>query len=112
KEILFALASGVHVIGASSMGALRAAELHTFGMVGVGAIFEAFKMGAINADDEVALVHGSAEEGYRALSEPLVNIRLGLARATLLGIIERAAHDDLLAAARKTFYAQRSWESL
>src|SRR5688500_17513969 len=40
KEILWALSQGVHVFGASSLGALRAAELHQFGMVGVGAIFE------------------------------------------------------------------------
>ena len=37
KEILFALSEGVHVYGAASMGALRAAELDTFGMRGVGA---------------------------------------------------------------------------
>src|SRR4051812_15444582 len=40
KEILFALSEGVRVYGASSMGALRAAELHGFGMIGVGDIFE------------------------------------------------------------------------
>jgi hypothetical protein len=43
KEILFALSCGIHVYGASSMGALRAAELHTFGMVGVGRIFEMYR---------------------------------------------------------------------
>ena len=31
-EVLYALANGVRVFGASSMGALRAAELHAFGM--------------------------------------------------------------------------------
>ena len=34
KEILFALSEGVHVYGAASMGALRAAELDAFGMRG------------------------------------------------------------------------------
>ena len=37
KEILLALEDGIAVFGASSMGALRAAELDTFGMVGIGA---------------------------------------------------------------------------
>ena len=36
KEILWALTQGAHVYGAASMGALRAAELETFGMHGVG----------------------------------------------------------------------------
>ncbi len=40
KEILWAMDWGVHVYGSASMGALRAAELHAFGMEGVGEIFE------------------------------------------------------------------------
>ena len=35
KEILQALEQGVYVVGAASMGALRAAELGPFGMAGV-----------------------------------------------------------------------------
>jgi hypothetical protein len=41
------------------MGALRAAELHTFGMVGVGRVFEGYRDGVYEDDDEVAVVHGS-----------------------------------------------------
>src|SRR5215471_16759549 len=40
KEILWALTQGIHVFGSASMGALRAAELHEFGMRGIGRIFE------------------------------------------------------------------------
>ncbi len=43
KEILWAMAEGIHVFGSASMGALRAAELHAFGMRGVGPIFEAYR---------------------------------------------------------------------
>ena len=39
KEILHALHRGIRVVGASSMGALRAAELDRFGMEGVGEIY-------------------------------------------------------------------------
>src|SRR5579859_4749374 len=53
KEILWALSQGIHVFGAASMGALRAAELHPFGMQGVGRIFEAFRDGMLEDDDEV-----------------------------------------------------------
>ena len=68
REILFALSEGAHVFGAASMGALRAAELHAFGMRGVGAIFEAYRKGAyapypapFERDDEVAIEHGPAK---------------------------------------------------
>ena len=41
KEILWAMAQGIHVFGAASIGALRAAELDAFGMRGIGRIYEA-----------------------------------------------------------------------
>ena len=81
KEILFALSSGVHVFGAASMGALRAAELAPFGMCGVGQIFAWYRDGVIDADDEVALIHGPAETSFVSLSEPLVNVRATLIEA-------------------------------
>jgi hypothetical protein len=49
---------GVHVFGAASMGALRAAEMHSLGMVGIGTIFQWYRDGKIVADDEVAVRHG------------------------------------------------------
>lgn len=112
KEILFALSRGVRVFGASSMGALRAAELHVFGMEGVGAIFEAFVAGELTDDDEVAVAHGPAESGFRPLSEALVNLRHGLRLAERAGSIAPATHRTLLAHAKATFYAERSWQAL
>ncbi len=76
REILNALEGGIKVVGGSSMGALRASELDVYGMVGVGKIYRWYKEGAINSDDEVALVFHP--ETGRALSEPLVNIRATL----------------------------------
>ena len=112
KEILWAMEQGIHVYGSSSLGALRAAELHTFGMVGVGRIFEAFRDGLLEDDDEVALVHGPAECGFRAISEPMVNIRatLGLARAE--GILGDDMMSALIAIAKSLFYKERSYSVL
>src|ERR1700730_582813 len=59
REILDAIAEGIQVLGASSMGALRAAELHEFGMLGYGTIFDWCRKGLIGGDDEVALWHGA-----------------------------------------------------
>ena len=57
KEILFAMSEGVEVAGAASMGALRAAELHRFGMIGVGRIYRFFRSGLFTDDDELAVIH-------------------------------------------------------
>jgi hypothetical protein len=112
KEILAALEAGVRVLGAASMGALRAAELHRFGMEGVGTVFAAYRDGLLEADDEVALLHGPAELGWPALSEPMVNLRATLARLARLGIVGQgeAARVARVLAAR--FYPERSRAAL
>ena len=112
RELLSALDLGIEVYGASSMGALRAAELRPFGMIGVGTIFEWYRDGVIDADDEVALMHGDEAAGYRALSEPLVNIRATLAAAADAGAVSPAEAEEALAWARSTFYAERSYSDL
>lgn len=108
KEILLALEDGIAVLGASSMGALRAAELEPYGMTGVGAIFEAFRDGVYTDDDDVALLHGSASAGYPAYSEPMVNIRATVTAAVDMRVIDRASGDHLLRCAKSIFYQERS----
>ena len=110
KEILFALAEGVHVFGAASMGALRAAELSTFGMRGIGQIYDWYAGGAIDADDEVALVHGPHETDFLALSEPLVNIRATIDKAIAAGVISVEEGSAMLGVARRIFYKRRNWD--
>jgi hypothetical protein len=112
KEILWAMAQGIHVFGASSMGALRAAELAAFGMVGVGRIFEAFRDGVLTDDDEVTLVHAGEQQGYKRYADAMVDIRFTLARAERDGILTRASRDRLLALAKRTHYSERSYAAL
>ncbi len=112
KEILWAMSEGIHVFGASSMGALRAAELEAFGMVGVGAIYEAYRDGTLEDDDEVAVAHAPAESEFRLLSDALVNIRATLRAATKAKVISRATETALLEVAKGQFYAERSYASL
>lgn len=112
KEILWALDQGVHVAGAASMGALRAAELHVFGMRGVGRIFEAFRDGVLDADDEVAVVHAPAEMGFMPVSEALVDIRATVDAAVGAGVLRPADGAALIDRARAMFYADRSWDVL
>jgi len=112
KEILWAMKQGIAVFGAASMGALRAAELHAFGMRGVGRIFEAFRDGALTDDDEVALIHGPPETGYMKLSEPMVNIRATLDKAVAQQVIGKALADRLAADAKALFYQSRTWPNV
>jgi hypothetical protein len=112
KEILIALEKGIAVWGAASMGALRAAELAPFGMIGVGAIYQAFSRGVLTGDDEVAVAHLPREVGYRAISDALVNLRWGLAAAARKGVISARTRDALIELARLPFYRERSWDRL
>ncbi|MET8062830.1 TfuA-like protein [Micromonospora sp. NPDC005686] len=112
REILDLLDRGVTVAGAASMGALRAAELWPFGMRGVGEVFRLYRDGVVTGDDEVAVVHGPAEEGHRTLSEPLVNVRIELRRAVAAGVLSRAEAELLLDIGRELPFRRRSYRAL
>lgn len=105
KEILFAMAQGIHVLGASSMGALRAAELADYGMEGVGEIYAAFASGALEDDDEVAVAHAAREDGFRVASDAMVNIRATISAAS--GALSRDTATALVAIAKGLFYPDR-----
>jgi len=112
RELLDAMDDGVVVLGASSMGALRATELEPFGMIGCGWIFEWYRNGTIDGDDEVALLHGDADNGFRPLSEPLVNIRASLSRAVREGCISAEQAGQLVNYAKQLHYPDRSYRRL
>lgn len=108
KELLYALDSGIRVIGAASLGALRAAELEAFGMVGVGRVFEWFRDGVLDGDDEVAVLHAPAELGYRPLTVALVELRAAVAELESAGRLPRAAGAALVAAVKALPFSERS----
>lgn len=112
KEVLHALAEGVQVYGASSMGALRAAELHPFGMRGVGRIFEDYRDGVLTDDDDVAVAHALADGDYRSLSVAMVSLRYALVAMRDAGALSSGECETLLAFAKSLPYAQRSWGAL
>jgi hypothetical protein len=112
KEILWAMAQGIHVFGAASIGALRAAELDVFGMRGIGRIYEAYRDGVLEDDDEVAVLHGPEELGYPPLTEAMVNIRASLDEAVHGGVIAAALAARLMAIAKALFYKERTWDAV
>ncbi len=112
KEILWAMAQGIHVFGAASIGALRAAELDGFGMRGVGRVYEAFRHGRLEDDDEVAVLHGPEELGYPAVTEATVNIRATVAAAVAERVIAPETAARLIAAAKALFYKERTYAAM
>jgi hypothetical protein len=111
KEILWAMAQGIHVYGSASIGALRAAELHRFGMVGIGRIFAAYRDGILTDDDEVAVLHGPEELGYPAVTEAMVNIRATLDKAVADHVLNRDLALHVTKMGKALFYKGRNWDA-
>jgi hypothetical protein len=112
KEILWAMARGIHVFGAASMGAIRASELAQYGMVGIGQIFEDFHRGTITDDDEVAVRHEQGSNGFRAVSEAMVNLRATFREAMRSAIISDATQTALVTIGKGLFYAERTYPAV
>jgi hypothetical protein len=112
KEILYALSHGVTVLGASSMGALRAAELAPYGMIGVGAIFRFYRANLLSDDDEVCLLHQPLERGFQPLSLAMVSIRRTLASMARAGDIARPAAEASCRAMKRRHFSQRTSDAL
>src|SRR5262249_53248219 len=112
NEVCYLLNRGVVVFGASSMGALRAAETDCFGMIGVGQIYHWYKDALITGDDEVALLHGDEASGYLSLSLPLVNIRASIGLAVSRNQMSNAEAAQLIEIARAIYYPDRRVETI
>jgi hypothetical protein len=112
KEILWAMAQGIHVYGAASIGALRAAELAEFGMKGVGAVFRQFHTGALADDDEIAVLHGPEDVDYVPVSEAMVNVRATIARALQLELVAPPVAAALLSIAKSLYYKDRTYAAV
>ncbi len=104
EEILWALARGIAVYGAAGTGALRAVELAPFGMRGVGTVFEWFRDGHLEADDEVA--------GAPAPVVALVNVRATCSEAVAEAVFSRDDAAAVLSGARRLFHPHRTWPAI
>ncbi len=109
KEILFLMARGTTMFGAASMGALRAAELDRLGMIGVGAIYHAYRDGILTGDDEVALVHAPERLGWAPLTVPMVEFRATLIAACRNGLLDMAAARRIRSAVHDLHFSCRDW---
>ena len=98
------------VVGGASLGALRAVELEKFGMIGIGKVFELFKNGIIDADDEVAVTFD--QTNHKVQSEAMIDIRFNLFIAQRKRIIDADTKRALAKVAKDTYFPFRNYESI
>ncbi|WP_050043617.1 TfuA-like protein [Bradyrhizobium sp. LTSPM299] len=110
KEILGLIEQGKTVIGASSMGALRASELDRCGMIGVGWVYDYFRRSAVRRDGDVALVYSPFD--MKPITVPMVDLEFWMEGATRAGLVPRRDGGRLLKAARGIFFADRTSDRL
>lgn len=107
REILNVIKDGIKVYGASSMGALRASELDTLGMIGIGYCYNQYATGNITSDDDVAVMLDS--ETLQALSDPLISMDYVFKNAASENIINITEKEELIKIAKGTYYPQRNY---
>ena len=112
KEILWALTNGVTVLGAGSLGALRAAECAAYGMIGLGEIWARYMRGELYDDADVAQLHGPEEVDHLPLTEARVNVEATLRRMRREGAIDEGFFVAALAAARSIFFKNLDFETV
>jgi len=101
---------GVFLAGAASLGALRAVELEKFGMVGIGRVFELYKKGKVDADDEVAVTF--ADSDFHIQSEAMIDIRYNLYLARKQGVISDITKRAIAKVAKGIYFPHRNYQDI
>ncbi|HYF99122.1 MAG TPA: TfuA-like protein [Candidatus Saccharimonadales bacterium] len=97
------------VYGSSSLGALRAVELSKYGMIGVGKIFNLFRSGILDSDDEVAVTFTDYSD-YK--SEALIDIRYNLFLAQKMKVIDNEVKRIILRVSKQTYFPYRTYTDI
>lgn len=110
KEILAVIERGKTVIGASSMGALRASELDRAGMIGVGWVYDYFRRSVVRRDADVALAYSPFD--FKPMTVPMVDLEYWMEQTSAAGLIRNKERTLLLKLARNIFFADRTPDRL
>jgi hypothetical protein len=108
KEIMAAIADGKDVVGASSMGALRASELDGEGMQGIGWVYDWLSRPGVRRDDDVALAYSPLD--LSAFTVPMVNIEYFLRLPRTAAVVTAGERHRVARQCRRIFYAERTPE--
>jgi hypothetical protein len=109
REVVDIAGDGGLVVGACSMGAMRAAECWPVGVEGVGSVYRLFRRGLLTSDAEVAVAF-SPVFPYQPLSIPLVNVRYALSRGIRGGVLSDSIAARMLKCASDIFFGDRTWD--
>ncbi|MGE7948883.1 TfuA-like protein [Lysinibacillus sp. NPDC093688] len=110
REIMKLLENGVTVIGAASIGAIRAVELRNLGMIGVGCVYEMYLSNEVIADDEVVMAMDPiTSEPY---SEPAVNFRFLIKEAINRGVFTQEMYERTIDELKKVYFSKRNLQIL
>ncbi len=110
KEILKAIKNDIIVVGGVSMGALRASELDDFGMIGIGQVYEDYRSGIVESDDDVAVVINP--KTFEQLSEALISMNYNFKAALDKSIINEEEFDILVKTAKSIYYPKRTYDKV
>jgi hypothetical protein len=111
REVVDVLRDGAAVIGAASMGALRAVDCGPAGAIGHGRVFRLFRRRVLSSEDEVAVAF-LPEAPYPVISLALINVRFALRRTHRAGLLSHAEALALARAAESLRYQDRNWNAI
>jgi hypothetical protein len=104
-EIREYLGRGLYLAGASSMGALRAVECRTLGMIQHGWVCAQYLSGHVDSDGEVALLMDPITS--EAVTVPLINVRWLLRSMGESGELDATTAATALEVAQRMSYRSR-----
>ncbi|KAF3997024.1 TfuA-like protein [Glaciimonas immobilis] len=110
QELLDVMASGVHLFGAASLGALRGVELRDYGFKASGWVYEEYLSGRVKHDDELlSILH---PETFLPLTVPLINIRYALSLMTSRYFLSVNSAQKFLGGCREIFFEDRTEQEI
>ncbi len=112
KEILYAIDKGAVILGAASLGALRAVECQNFGMIGVGRIFCDYQTRRRHADSDVAVLHAPMHLSWQPLTLALVDVEYAIFKLIEGSQISKQEAREIVAVARALHFSERYPKSL
>lgn len=104
-------ASCAEIRGAASLGAVRAVECAPSGMLGAGAIYRLFRIGALVSDAEVA-VSVNPLRGFRAETLALVDLRHFVSALRRAGVIDDGRRATIIDALSDIHFLERTTEAV
>lgn len=108
-EIRDAMRCGLSVYGSSSMGAMRAAELLSFGMIGCGRIYEQISRDPYFRDDKLGQIF---YEGTDLISLPFMDFFLGMEDLVERKIVSRKDSNEVVKYYEDLHFADRNYAAL